>query len=984
MISRTVGRWLGGALVAIGLLVLAADGVTAQTTTGTIRGYITAEGGGALATAEITARNPETGAVRSTTSRADGFYVLPGLNPALYEVSVRHIGNAPQARRVRVQIGATAIENFALSAQPIELEEVTAIAAAPAVETRTSEVATNVTTEQIERLPTPSRNFLDLAALAPGVSVAEDRVNGQSRNFSSGGQPATATNIFIDGTSLKNDLTGGGVTGQDASRGNPFPRNAIQEYRVLSQNFKAEYQKSSSSVITATTKSGGNTWSGSAFLSYQDKGLIGLDSFQIRDKNNSPGTFKEPEYSRYLLGISAGGPLIKDKLHIFGSYEGNYQDRQNRVTMTPTPTGFPALDSVNLSSYNGAFTSPFRESLFFGKLSYAVSPKSTAELSFSNRHETDERDFGGTRSFQSAVNFRNKVSIGQLRYNFFSGPWLNEFKVDLSRFQRNPSPNTPGLASRIYQYNNTDNRIGSDLSTQDFVQKRLGFRNDVTYSGFQAGGQHVLKAGVSVDFADYDIVKDNDGTPRFMYRDSVNGQSYAFRSPYQLFYGTGNPNLQQKNNQIGLYLQDDWSPTSRLTFNFGVRWDYETNMINTDYKTPQNVIDTLTRYNDSLPSPLNLNRYISTGSNRSPFGGAIQPRLGFSYALDEDNKTTIFGGFGIYYDRTLFDISVDETLKLSHPTYTINFAHPDSVPGPGEVAWNDSYLTSNRAVLDQLTGTFGVPEAWLIDKDIKTPKSRQWNLGVRRVFGDFNVSATYAGVRGVDQVTLNWANFGLNPDGSCCTSFNLATHGFSNFIYSTNDGKTWYDALQLQVDRPYRRSSESFGWGAGLAVTYAERSVQGVDGLGDLFAFPNTRNIPKHPANDEKTRVVANWIMDMPFLYGIQFGGLITLGSGSRSDVGCPVRFCGAGYERGGFTPKRYNFIVPGAWAYRMVDLRVRKDFPSFRGTTLGITADLFNAFNFQNFGCFNTGSKTDPNFGKASCVVSDARRFQLGMEYNF
>ncbi|MBL8977901.1 MAG: hypothetical protein JNM53_05805, partial [Gemmatimonadetes bacterium] len=266
----------------------------------------------------------------------------------------------------------------------------------------------------------------------------------------------------------------------------------------------------------------------------------------------------------------------------------------------------------------------------------------------------------------------------------------------------------------------------------------------------------------------------------------------------------------------------------------------------------------------------------------------------------------------------------------------------------------------------------------------KTPKSRQWNLGVRRVFGDFNVSATYAGVRGVDQVTLNWANFGLNPDGSCCTSFNLAAHGFSNFIYSTNDGKTWYDALQLQVDRPYRRSSENFGWGAGLAVTYAERSVQGVDGLGDLFAFPNTRNIPKHPANDEKTRVVANWIMDMPFLYGIQFGGLITLGSGSRSDVGCPVRFCGAGYERGGFTPKRYNFIVPGAWAYRMVDLRVRKDFPSFRGTTLGITADLFNAFNFQNFGCFNTGSKTDPNFGKASCVVSDARRFQLGMEYNF
>src|SRR5690606_34171201 len=113
------------------------------------------------------------------------------------------------------------------------------------------------------------------------------------------------------------------------------------------------------------------------------------------------------------------------------------------------------------------------------------------------------------------------------------------------------------------------------------------------------------------------------------------------------------------------------------------------------------------------------------------------------------------------------------------------------------------------------------PEAWLIDKDIKTPKSRQWNLGVRRLLGNWAVSATYAGVRGVDQLTLNWANFGLNPDGSCCTSFNLGAHGFSNFIYSTNDGKTWYDALQLQVDRPYRRSSENFGWGVGFALTYA-------------------------------------------------------------------------------------------------------------------------------------------------------------------
>src|SRR5262249_12275362 len=158
------------------------------------------------------------------------------------------------------------------------------------------------------------------------------------------------------------------------------------------------------------------------------------------------------------------------------------------------------------------------------------------------------------------------------------------------------------------------------------------------------------------------ILKQNNETPRFFYTDSTNGVGYDYASPYQLLYGTGNGGLSKTNTQFGVYLQDDWSPTSRLTLNLGVRWDFETNMFNTGYKTPQNVIDTLTRYNAQLPHPLDLSNYTTDGNDRHPFYGAIQPRVGFSYALDKDNRTTVFGGFGIYYDRSIFDISVDETL----------------------------------------------------------------------------------------------------------------------------------------------------------------------------------------------------------------------------------------------------------------------------------------------------------------------------------
>jgi hypothetical protein len=157
--------------------------------------------------------------------------------------------------------------------------------------------------------------------------------------------------------------------------------------------------------------------------------------------------------------------------------------------------------------------------MLFGKLSYAMSPKSSAELSLSNRHETDIRDFGGNRSRQSAVNFRQDVFIGQARHTYSRGDWLNEAKVDFSRFRRRPEPAVGGIAARRFFMPGGEAIIGSNLTTQDFLQRRLGLRNDVTWSGWRAGGEHVIKMGASIDFVKYDIFKDNRGTPEFLYRD---------------------------------------------------------------------------------------------------------------------------------------------------------------------------------------------------------------------------------------------------------------------------------------------------------------------------------------------------------------------------------------------------------------------------------------------------------------------------------
>ena len=985
-----LNRFHRGAAIAIALICIVSGNLFGQNATGTIRGTVTGSGGAPVGSAQIQARNTESGVQRGTLSRDDGFYVLAGVIPGTYDVTIRRIGSAPQTRRVVVQIGATQTQDFALAEQATQLET-QVVTAATGIETRTSESATNVTQAQIAKLPTPSRNFLDLAALAPGVSVTEDRVNGQFRTVQAGGQAPSSVNLFIDGTSLKNDMTQGGIAGQDASRGNPFPRNAVQEYRVIAQNFKAEYQKASSAVITATTKSGGNVWSGNALVGYQNASFVQLDTFQRAQKKANPATFRRPDYNRTLSALSIGGPIVKDKIHFFGSYEGNVQNRANLVNIPAPPAGYPALDTVNLTQYNGYFGSPFRETLLFGKLSDQINDRSSAELSVSNRHETDVRDFGGNGAYQLANNFHNYNTAAQLKHNYYSGPWLNEALLSYVKFHRGFSPNTPGTAHRLYIYpSGCCYEIGSARSEQEYIQKGPGFRDDLTYSGFQLGGEHVIKGGLSLDFPTYDVNKNNDGTPAFEYQDIRNvgfgNQVYNYQNPFQLRYGTGDPKARASNKEIGAYIQDDWSPMKRLTLNLGVRWDYETNMLNTNYVTPQAAADTLRRYGSNLVIPLDLNRYIATGNNRKPFKGAFQPRVGFSLSVDEAARTTVFGGWGLYYDRIPFDVAIDEKTKITHPTYFTLFAPRGTVPLGTEIAWQDSYLTADKATLDAVSIASGRPELWLIDNEFKIPHSTQWSIGLRQLFAGYSASVSYANQHAVDLFTLGLASQQRQSDGacSCFAPFDWSAHGYSNIIYSSNDAETWYHAINVQLDRPYSRPSlDAFGWGGGLALTFAKRWLKGIDNQGDTFAYPFTAAIPKHASNDEKTRIVANWITDLPYLFGIQWSGLATFGGQYTLDVGC--RNCGT-TSANRFVPG--GFTVPGTFPYRNVDMRLRKDFPRFgRSTTaVGLTLDVFNTFNHNNFGTnYRTDVvRTDPNFGKPTGVATDARRFQIGAELNF
>src|SRR5687768_2983800 len=158
-------------------LVLGTVSAGAQTTTGSVRGTISGAAGEPVEGAQILARNIDFATERGVVTGANGFYNLAGLRPGRYALTIRRIGFGAQTDTMDVGIGQTISRNYTLSPATAELSTVMVVAAPPAAETRTSEIATNVTEEQIEQLPTASRNFLDLAALAPGTTVSGDRLN---------------------------------------------------------------------------------------------------------------------------------------------------------------------------------------------------------------------------------------------------------------------------------------------------------------------------------------------------------------------------------------------------------------------------------------------------------------------------------------------------------------------------------------------------------------------------------------------------------------------------------------------------------------------------------------------------------------------------------------------------------------------------------------------------------------------------------------
>lgn len=971
-------------------LALGAPTAFAQSTGATLRGD--AAGG-----AEITATNTETGLVRRVTAASDGSYTLANLPPGTYSVAT-----GGTSRTVTLSVAQTAELNLTAAGEVTPTLEGVTVTALALPEVKTSEVGGTVSTKIINTIPQTTRNFLEFADVIPGVVFSINPDNGTT-SLQGGAQSASNINVYIDGVGQKNYVLQGGITGQDSSRGNPFPQLGIGEYKVITQNYKAEYDQVSSAAVTAVTKSGTNEFHGEVFGSYTG------DSWRAMTPSEHAAGDKVQTHEKEY-GLAFGGPIIKDEMHFFFTYEGKDFITPAAVVEGDNPPGpLPPAAAAEI----GPTALPFHEDLYFGKLDYSPTDSDLFELTGKYRHETQRDNVGDQQAPSFGTDILNNEKRADLRWLHTADRWQNDAHVTWEDTTWGPRPLQNGDAF-IYALAADNNRVllqtGAGANFQNKGQEGPALQDDFSLTDLQWNGDHLVKTGIKYKEVKLSTQEINPANPQFFFNVTSAG---ADQDPYKAFFGTplagiGNGTAESKNKQFGAYIQDDWQLNEHLTLNLGVRWDYEKTPSYLDYVTPTSVVSALAGQDPNAPAGqtyaqtlalggININNYISNGNNRDAIKDEWQPRLGFSYDMNGDQQHVFFGGIGRSYDRDSFDYLQLEESKATFPSYEVFFNSPNGLPCDTTqsncVNWDPRFFDIN-ALRSLVTTTGAGREIDMLNNNLKVPYSDQASIGMRNQVGEWNTSVALSRIVSKDGFAFILGNrrpdgsfFGNGTNGDFGNPWGFPVPGFGNLILGKNGIETKSNSVLLSLDKPYTKAS---GWGVTVAYTYTDAEENRKSGEHYSLDEPDITDYPfLQSSGVAKHRLVATGIIDG--LWGMTYSGKLTLQTPIPiSDIACfgaaapclPHAVDNVGTGR---------FIAGGQiFGIRSIDLAANKDFDLTAGVTMYLRLDLFNVFNFKNYSDFSTNWGANGVYNPIVTAVTTGNmytyprtlKFQMGFRF--
>jgi hypothetical protein len=1012
-----------------------------------LQGTISDQSDAAIKGAKVAITSSEQGWTRNADTSDAGFYRFELLPAGTYSIKVNAPGfSTAEAKEVVLQVGATTTQNFTLKPGSVsEIIEVTS--APPLVDQLKMDVSTNITPQQIQELPLIGRDIADLAYLSPGVKSADsyDPTKNRYSILSVNGQGGRNVNVTVNGVDNKDNTVGGPVM--------QLPAEAVQEFQISTQRFSAVNGRSEGAAINVITKSGTNGYHGSAFGFFRDQALNAAQKVPDPGNTTNPYSYETPTYSRQWFGGAIGGPIKKDKLFAFFAIE---RQREPTPAIVEDPTALTQLKLVTSLGAQPSATipTPFYENRIAGRMDWNISSKHTAYLSVATQANNSLNDQSGGSFDLTEGNFtRNHMQIANLTLNSaFSPTLLNQFTAGW-QYWNNLIDSTTRTPLITFPLGGSSVQFGTNTNVpQESIQRKWQFKDDLS----KTVGKHTFQAGFDYIFTPFmggffefnptleidfgvqptcilgvgpDAGKAGCGPAAFPNGFSTAGLISGNNAGNGMSIAVGDPKFIIRDaKQLGLYFQDDWKMTRRLTVNLGLRWDKDF-----DFVGGSDIANSRTFQELQAAAPFSPLAASLVAKKASDYNKNFSPRVGLAYDLSGHGTQVLRAGFGIYYGNTFQNIPLFMEQQSNATIFQTAFAlsGSDPVPGTGNPGIP---LNQWRFGVDPMP-TIPPPSAALnpgatgriMDPNYRNPVTEEWNGGYTwSITSKTVIEAEYVHVLSLhENKTINLdPRIPINPANITTRSVTEDPKSKAPVCSASSCG------FFLPLDAAFKaagvpilgsvRSEESIGRSRydGMNISYRQRGFHKVDLIAnytlaravgydqDGGSFRNYPRDPRNPLspfefgpafNDERHHVTIAATVNLP--WGMAFSPILQAGSarpylvtssfnelnlGSGSSTGAlivpnsdPTNLAamagtsGAAklaavqcYYSGNCHVVPYNSLRGDP--YFDMDVRLAKNIKLGEGRNLQLAWQAFNLFNHANYGNNFDNVVQDGTFAKA------------------